>query len=115
MPVATGWAQVLRHVKPDDTQIVVVEQHGQIIGCWGVMRVVHLEGLWIDPAFRGRVSVARRLYQATLAVARKFTTGWAMTGAQTDDVRRMLTRIGAEQIPMDVFVMPLEGVCQSQL
>lgn len=113
---ASEWARVpvaletlLPHVAPDDAQVVVVEEHGRIVASWAVLRVVHLEGLWIDPAYRGRVSVARRLYTATLEAARRWTSGWAMTGAASDDVRALLDHAGAQKLPMDTYVMPLTG------
>ena len=110
----TEWARVptdlqalLPHVIPGDAQVVVVEDDGRIVASWAVLRVVHLEGLWIDPAYRGRVSVARRLYEATLSAARRWTSGWAMTGAATDDVRALLNTAGAQKLPMDTYVLPL--------
>lgn len=109
-----GWRAMLPHVRPDDVEIVVVEDDGRIVASWAVMRVVHLEGLWIDPDYRGRVGVARRLFVATLAAARRWTSGWAMTGAASDDVRAMLTKVGALPVPMDSYVMPIgaEEPCQ---
>jgi len=111
---ATEWARVptdlhalLPHVIPGDAQVVVVEDAGRIVASWAVLRVVHLEGLWIDPAYRGRAGVARRLYEATLTAARRWTSGWAMTGAATDDVRALLDHAGAQKLPMDTYVMPL--------
>ena len=108
--VPTDLASLLPHVVPSDAQVVVVEDEGRIVASWAVLRVVHLEGLWIDPAYRGRVSVARRLYEATLSAARRWTSGWAMTGATTDDVRALLTHAGAQHLPMDSYVMPLKDV-----
>lgn len=107
--LSTDYAAVLPHVQPSDVEIVVVEDGDRIVASWAVMRIVHLEGLWIDPDYRGRVSVARRLYRATMAAVQRWTTGWAMTGADTDTVRAMLATVGAVHVPMDVYVMPIKG------
>lgn len=98
---------VLPHVHATDVEVIVVEDDGRIVASWAVMRVVHLEGLWIDPEYRGRVGVARRLLVATLEAARRWTSGWAMTGAASDDVRAMLAKVGALPVPMEIYVMPI--------
>mgnify|MGYP001567898077 CR=1 FL=1 len=99
----------LPYATPAHTEIVVVEREGVIVGCWAVLRITHVEGLWIDPAYRGRVSVARRLFHATMAVARRWTDHWVMTGAQTPEIADLLRRYGATEIPMQTFVMPIGG------
>ena len=103
----TDLEAVLPHVRPSDIEIVAVEDGERIVAMWAVMRVVHLEGLWIDPEYRGRVGVARRLYMATMEAARRWTSGWAMTGAASDDVRAMLAKAGALKVPMDIYIMPI--------
>lgn len=108
----TGMAQFLSFATPRDTQIVVIEDGEQIVGCWAVVRITHLEGVWIDPAYRKRVSVVRSLLQATVAVAQQFGS-WAMTGAQTPDVRRLITKhLKGEHIDMDTYVVPLGASCR---
>lgn len=91
--------------RPEDTQVVVVEDQGRVIAQWAVLRIVHLEGLWIDPAYRNRVGVARRLLAMTLTVARRWAPEWVMTGADSAPIRRMLTRFGAEPVPAQMFLM----------
>lgn len=106
----TDMPTVLPYVEPEDIRVVVVESGDVVVGCWAVLRVVHLEGVWIHPTYRGKGSVARRLLTATLTVARQWTSRWAMTGANSDDVRHLLVKhLGARQVPMDTFVIPMEG------
>ena len=108
----TGVEAWLEHAVPADTSIVVVEDGDRVVACWAVLRVTHLEGVWIDPAYRHRVSVVSRLLAATFQVARQFGT-WAMTGAQTDDVRRLITKhLRGQRIDMDTYVVPLEPTCR---
>ena len=104
---------VLPWVKPEDAQIVVVEDGDQIVGCWAVLRIVHLEGVWIAPAYRGRGAVARRLLAKTLETARTWAGAWAMTGADTDEVRGLIERhLHGVKVPFDQFVIPMEASCQ---
>lgn len=112
---ATDIPQLLPLVHRDDVQIVVVEDEGQIVGAWAALRIVHLEGVWIAPTYRGRAAVARRLLARTLAVARAWAP-WALTGAATDDVRRLIERhLRGTKVPMDLYAIHLSGehACQS--
>lgn len=109
----TDLPKALPYVKPEDAQIVVVEHDGEIVGAWGVLRIVHLEGVWIAPAYRGRGSVARRLLAATLKAAQAWAGSWAMTGADTDDVRRLIEKhLKGVKVPMDTYVVSLEAACR---
>lgn len=104
----TDFPAMLPYVTPEDVQIVVVEDADRIVGCWAVMRITHLEGLWIDPAYRGKASVGRRLLTETVRLARSWSARWVWTGAQTDDVRAMLAKVGGVRLPLDSYVVPLE-------
>lgn len=104
---------VLPYVHQDDARVVVVEHEGAIVGAWAVLKVVHLEGVWIAPAYRGRGSVARRLLAATLQTAKAWAGSWAMTGAATDDVRRLIEKhLNGVKVPFDQYVIPMETPCQ---
>lgn len=77
-----------------DVQIVVVEDAaGAIVGCWAALRVIHVEGVWIAPAYRQRTSVARRLWRTMgRTIATAFGAGGAWTGAGSADIAALLTR-----------------------
>lgn len=107
---ATEIPQVLPYMRPEDVQVVVVEDdEGRVIGAWAVLRVVQLEGVWIAPSHRKRGRVAGLLKDATLALARTLAPTWAFTGAQTADVAALLeTHLHAKRLPMDPYVIPLE-------
>jgi hypothetical protein len=98
----------------EELTVVVVERAGEIVASWGLMPMWHLEGLWIDPSYRGKPSVARRLMRAIAGVIKDTHARWVMTGADTDAVRRMLIRVGAKAVPMDTFVIPSEAICHWQ-
>lgn len=97
------------HLGPQDAQITVVESEGQIVACWALLRVWHLEGLWIHPEHRQRVVIARRLWLGVRRLAQKLGIARAATAALTDDVRGMLATAGALKLPGDHYVLPLEG------
>lgn len=109
----TDLPKALPHLSADQMDVVVVEDGDRIVACWGVLRVTHLEGAWVDPAYRGKPSVARRLLLATMSVARRSAPRWVMTAAQTDDVRRLIEKhLRGVHVPGDMYVVPMEGVCR---
>lgn len=116
---ATDLPQLLPYVNRDDVEVMVVEdEHGTVVGCWAILHVVHLEGLWIAPEHRGKASVARRLLSATWARVRELAPAWVMTGAADDRIRGLLTRhMNAIHVPSDTWLIPMKGTrrCQSLL
>lgn len=102
---------------PTYTQIVVVEHDGEIVASWAATRLVHLEGIWISPAYRKSPSVGRRLLLAARQAVRSMGATWALTGCASEDVRAMLDKVGARRLPMDAYVMPVakEKLCQPPL
>lgn len=106
-----------RQLSPTETHIIAVEQGDELIACWAVTRIVHFEGLWVAPAHRKRVGVARRLLTAARHTLAAMGANWALTGAATDEVRQMLETFGAQRMPMDTYMMTFpkkESLCPPQ-
>lgn len=106
----------LEHVWPlvpvADTDILVVEEGGcggSIVGCWAVIRYTHVEGLWIHPDHRKRGRVGARLYSAMISFVRGRGVKAVLTGAVSDEVRRLITHAGGTKIPADCYVLPIGG------
>ena len=47
----TGLLTIGQTVRPEDIQIVVVEDGERIVSTMAVLRVTHFESLWIDPEY----------------------------------------------------------------
>ena len=101
-------ASLLRYIKPEHAEAVVVEENGRIVAMMMVFKAPHIEGIWIDPSVRG-VGVARSLLRTAKQLARMDGSEWAYTGAVDDKMRAILARLKARRIPMDTYVMPLGG------
>lgn len=98
-------AQVRNHLDSTRTAVVVVEDGGQVVGCWALFQALHAEGVWIAPGRRGRAGVARHLMRATLQAARQLGSKTIITGARTPEVERLLTKhLGAVPVPGQQFV-----------
>lgn len=104
----TEIGRALPYMRPEDVTICVVEDGDQIVGTWAALRVVQLEGVWIHPDYRKRGSVARRLLNRTLDIARSLAPHWAFTGAETQEVADLLTKhLGAVEYPAKQYLIPL--------
>ncbi len=93
--VGTG-AESLIQKLTDAARVIVVEQDGQIVGCETFQPVLHGEGLWIHPDYRGRSSVARHLWAGIRETVREcFGVGWFATGADSPQICELLEHVGA--------------------
>jgi hypothetical protein len=94
---------------PSHAQVIVVEDDaGTIVGCWSCVPVVHVEGVWIAPAYRGTTTVARHLWRAMGQTLRSvFDTRAAVTGAVSPDVQRLLQK-RATPLPGAHYVLSWE-------
>lgn len=114
----TDFPQLLPYIGPEDIDIVVIEDGDRIVGCWGVMPMIHLEGVWIAPEYRGKGSVARRLVRSTWAEIKRRAPRWVMTAAADDTVRSLITKhFSGLRIPGEAYLIPMHGEkrCQSLL
>jgi len=85
---------------PADAEVLVVEDDaGAIVGAWAVYRLVHVEGIWVAPAHRGRTVVFRRLLAGMRMLVRAFGSSVALTGAIDPVVADMLRKLGAVELP----------------
>ncbi len=89
-------------------QILVVEDGEKIVGCWTLMQVPHVECLWIDPAERARVTVARRLWLGMRALASQIGARVVWTAAVDDPVRGLLEHADARKLVGDHYLLPME-------
>lgn len=106
LPPGDGLPELLGLMEPDQAEVVVVEAGERIVGNWGVLRLTHLEGAWIDPAYRN-AGVVRPLLRLTMARAGQWSGRWALTGARTDEVRSIIGRLGGVKLPMDNYMFPV--------
>lgn len=90
--------------------VVVEDSEGRIVGTWSFYYALHADGVWVDPARRGRAGVARRLLDAGLALAEALGARSVVTGALNPQVERLLTKhLGATPLPGQSFTFGVGG------
>lgn len=93
-----------------DGDVVVVEDHGEIVGCWSVMTCVHVEGLWIDPRYRRKVAVGRRLWNAMKdIVKRRGAHGALMCVVTEENTARIQSQLHGVEVLGRHFAVSLNG------
>ena len=87
-------------VTPDALTVVVAEDDaGEIAGCWGLITLAHVEGIWIRPDHRARSVVLRKLWRAMRALVTGRQIGAVITGADHEGIGAMLTAMQAQPLP----------------
>jgi hypothetical protein len=97
----------LPYADPGAVDIVVVEDGDKIVASLVVMKVSHIEGLWVDPAVKGNAGVMRALLRLTGAVARRRGESWVMGGASKDSpkMRSFMKRLGGAPIEAEFYAL----------
>jgi N-acetylglutamate synthase-like GNAT family acetyltransferase len=102
----TEAAAIVGRYDPAHTNVVVVEDAaGRVVGCHVLAYMLHAECLWIHPDYRGKSSVARRLWAAVCSVVKKSGAGGFITAATDGKVKALLEHVGAKKMPGDHYVV----------
>lgn len=97
---------------PAHAEVVVVEDGAAIVGCYVLLQVLHVECLYIAPAYRRKVAVGRALFKALRQQIASAAGAVWITVAQ-DAVQRLVWRHRAEPIPGAHYLLPVkESVCR---
>lgn len=88
---------------PNSGHVVVAEENGEIVGVAGLYTVVHIDGWWIRPDFRGRF-VLIRMWRAILALLARYRISGALSLAETPAVGGYLDRLGFKRLPLTVHL-----------
>jgi Acetyltransferase (GNAT) family len=105
----TDLGQSVPYLLPEKTTILVVEEADEMIGCWAVLTIPHAEGLWIHPRYRGKTSVARKLWTAMQRTVTAMGFSRVQTGACDAMIAALLERHGATKLQMDSYILPVKG------
>lgn len=95
----TDLGSVITQCDPRDTQVIVVEHDGEIVGCWAALTIVAAEGVWVAPEHRGKASVARRLLTGMRRLAKEARVAAVLTGAADERIEHLILEHGGTPLP----------------
>jgi len=98
------------YYNPEQTRVLVVEDGGEVVATWTLLRVVHAECLWVAPSHRGMFGVAKRLLRLMREVASGWKVSAVITGSLSPHVTDLITRFGGTPMPMASFILPIDGL-----
>lgn len=91
---------------PDGCQVLVVEDGGDIVACWALLRVLHVEGAWV--AASHRTVASRHLLRGMADLVADAGGAAVLTGSRSPRVTRLLRGLGATKLDFDTYVLSLE-------
>lgn len=100
-------AECARDLSERQGDVLVVEDGDQIVGCWALFPVLHVEGLWIAESHQKRTSVARRLWLGMKRLVKVRGGVKVATAACSDEVRALLAHVQATKLDGDHYVLSL--------
>jgi hypothetical protein len=100
-------AELIWPLLPEQARVIVVEEHGEIIGTWTLLPIWHAECVWVRPDHRSRSSVARRLLAGMWQAAKSVGTRSVWTAAMSDDVKVIIGKLNGQPLPGEHFVLPM--------
>lgn len=105
--VGTELESVMHKGLPDGARVLVVEDEGRIVGCWSVIPMLHVDGLWIHPVHRAHGGVFRRLLSGMRRFVADAGCRAAWTAALTPEIVDLIERWGGQELPGRHFLLPL--------
>lgn len=102
---------IIAGLRPGSSQIVVVEDKGEIVGHLMLFPVLHAECLWIAPAYRKRASVLRWLLAGMKSGAKALGFDRVWGSSVSDEMTKILAhpKLRGIVLPSLSVVLPVEG------
>jgi len=103
---------VLVEARPGHTRICVIEnEQGEIVARWLLYPALLAEDLWIDPRYRQKASVGRKLWRLMHSAAAGLGFARVVSAVVDTEMLPMVAhpRLGAEMLPTMV-TFPVRGV-----
>ncbi len=94
-----------------EVQLLGVWQDDQLLAYWLVWQAVHLEPLWVGPAFRGNPAVIRALITGMRQVLQELEVDLAFALIEAENLathQSMAERLGFRQVPGQTFFLEVD-------
>jgi hypothetical protein len=103
----TGLVPIFPDFPPEDVVVVVVEQDGEIVASTTLVRVVHLESLWIKE--EAGAGVSRALIRGIVDASKEWAPRVVMAQTRHQNVSEILTKLGGAFLPVESYVLRIDG------
>jgi GNAT superfamily N-acetyltransferase len=104
----TGMPPFVPYVKAEDVDVVVAEDAGQIVASVGVVKLTHLEGLWLNPDYRKSgvgAAALRGVVRRAADVAKLDGSKFVLAGSADDKMAGLVASFGGKKVPMSLHVL----------
>jgi hypothetical protein len=91
---------------PKESQVIVVEQDGIVVGHWVLIPYWHVECFEVYPEHKKKAGVAKGLFRTMFGILHSMRVKTVLTAAVTDEVEKYLKRMHATELPGKHFVLP---------
>jgi GNAT superfamily N-acetyltransferase len=102
-PLAPAWPRLVGQ----DATIVVVEAEGRIVATGALVRLLHGEEVWVDPAYRGAGGALRPLLEGLSEAARAQGAEAVVASTVSSAVAERLEHAGGLRWPGFVYRVPV--------
>lgn len=89
------------------TVIVVEDAAGAIVSHWTSFQCLHAENVWVAPEHQKRGVAVRHLLEGMRDVADEAGAVAFVTASASDEVTRLLERLGATRLPGIAYSVPV--------
>jgi N-acyl-L-homoserine lactone synthetase len=95
------------HLNPSHAAVLVVEREERIVGCWVALQTLHAECVWLSSELGNPAPVAKQLVEGMFDIARSSGLRSIYTSAMTDEVRKLIEKLGGSALPGTAHVIPV--------
>lgn len=84
---------------------------GRLVAYWFMLTVVHVEPVWIDPDYRHKPTLVRKLWEGTMRMLKSIDVSLAFCTVNYDAPREnasMAQRLGFKRLPTDLYLLELK-------
>jgi len=104
----SGFPAIGSTLRPEDSEVVVIEDGDRIVATLGTFRVTHFESLWIAPEYRGNAGLGRKLIKAAISSAKRWTDQWVWGCSGSEHTDDLFVRMGGKKMPVDTYIIPIQ-------
>jgi hypothetical protein len=94
---------------PESTRVLIAEtESGELAAIWCMVQVIHIEPVWIAPAYRNS-TLAGRMWNRMKVFLDHLRVDMSYCFADTPEIAQYLKRLGLKKLPYETFLFDPKG------